>query len=105
MSSKETKNERFRELLKLEGKCPINDPYPHRWTRLVWLDKYKVWVRGCGACHAIEIYRGNDTIFYGLLPNKRYELFIFHDRHEFTGNYENAKVLLENIREDLLGST
>jgi len=91
------KDEKFRMLLELEGECPINAPYTHRWIRLEWLDNHRVWMRKCGACGAIEIYRGNDTIFYGITKQGGTILFIFHDRHEFTESKEKAIEMLKHF--------
>jgi hypothetical protein len=90
------KDEKFRELLELEGECPINAPYTHRWIGLEWLDSSRVWVRRCGACGAREVWRGNDTIFYRVAGQGRI-LFIFHDRHEFTETREKAVEMLAQI--------
>ncbi|MEM2293385.1 MAG: hypothetical protein QXX41_08930 [Nitrososphaerota archaeon] len=89
----------FKKLLKAEGFCPRNEDGPHRWTGYKWIDKYRVWFRECSLCEAVEIWRGNDTVYFGPtpeMPNAKIPI-IFHHKNEFTENDEKALNLLRHI--------
>jgi hypothetical protein len=87
------KNELFRELIRAEGECPANRSYAHRWTKNERLSEYKLWMRRCVLCGAIELWRGNDTIYY---RPKTGHLIVFHHKYDFTDEYK-ARELLKKV--------
>jgi hypothetical protein len=90
MMTKEEKDRAFRTLLELEKFCNWKDKTIHRWTKPIWDDDQRVWLRRCELCGAIEVWRVNDTVFYSEKT-----LFIFHDRHEFTKSKTKAVETLQ----------
>jgi len=92
----------FKYLLKVEGFCPMNNAKSHRWNDNTWIDGYRVWLRRCLLCGAIEVWRGNDTIYMGPtpeMPNVK-TLVIFHHKHDFTAALEAAKKLLTKVLQE-----
>lgn len=86
-------------ILSVEGYCIKNSTQerkaPHSWGEMKWLSYSRAWIRRCRKCGAIEVWRGNDTIYY-----EAGSLLIFHHKHEFTENPEAAaKFLRAALRE------
>lgn len=87
----------FKTLLKVEGCCPKNDNAPHKWSRIVWLPDNRVWFRRCLLCDAVEVWRGNDTIYYSM---STYTLIIFHHKQDFTKDRETALKFLNEAKRE-----
>jgi len=87
---------KFKTLLELEKECTAGGV--HGWADLVWLSNLRVWLRRCKYCGAIEIFRGNDTIY---LDRSKNELFIF-DFKDFTDSREEAVNLLNLALNEIL---
>lgn len=90
-----TKDILFKTLLKAERM--------HNWGKMLWLSYCRVWIRGCPECGAIEIWRGNDTVYYGPTPEMPTvkTLIVFHHNNEFTRDNKTAYRFLQEVLREL----